>query len=659
MISHCGVKDFIVQMEVVVLKCHRMLKSGKFCAILMEDMCKRGCVIPMSFDVMEIYCAVGFTLKEIIIKEQLTARQPGFGKRTALSIIFYCLRMNICLYSGKCNFMRGELQVMNEIRCPKCHEVFKVDKSGFDEIVKQVKNREFDKALREREALFETDKENAVKLAKADTTNALLAETAKKDAEIAELKTKVETMEAEKKLAVSEALVVIGKEKYSLEVELNKKEDAIKLAESDKAKALELAEANARNELQTEISKKDAEIADLKAKLDVSDSEKKLAVTEAVAVVEKERDALEVELQKKDENIKVLESDNVKALDFAEATSKNVLQMEVAKRDAEITELKSKIDSAETEKKLAITNALTIVEKERDALKNDLKAKDSEKQLLAVTLKDKHDAELKSKDEMIAYYKDMKAKLSTKMVGETLEQHCETQFNQIRATAFPEAYFEKDNDRKAGSKGDYVYRELNEDGNEIISIMFEMKNESDGTKTKKKNEDFLKELDKDRNAKNCEYAVLVTLLEADSELYNSGIVDVSYRFPKMYVIRPQFFIPMITVLRNAAMNSLKYRAELALARNQNVDITRFEENLEIFKTGFSRNYRLANEKFMTAITEIDKTIDHLQKTKAALLSSDNNLRLANDKAEDLTIKRLTKGNSTMTALFDQARGISQ
>jgi len=252
---------------------------------------------------------------------------------------------------------------------------------------------------------------------------------------------------------------------------------------------------------------------------------------------------------------------------------------------------------------------------------------------------------------MIAYYKDMKVKLSTKMVGETLEQHCETQFNQIRATAFPSAYFEKDNDAKTGSKGDYIYRELDDEGNEIISIMFEMKNEGDETATKKRNEDFLKELDKDRSEKGCEYAVLVSLLEADSELYNSGIVDISYRYPKMYVIRPQFFISMITVLRNAAMNSLKYKAELALVRSQNLDITHFEENLENFKTGFARNYELASRKFKTAIEEIDKTIDHLQKTKEALLSSDNNLRLANNKAEDLTIKRLTRGNPTMTEMF--------
>jgi len=278
-------------------------------------------------------------------------------------------------------------------------------------------------------------------------------------------------------------------------------------------------------------------------------------------------------------------------------------------------------------------------------------SKEAEKLLLESSLKDKYETELKTKDEMIAYYKDMKARLSTKMVGETLEQHCETEFNKLRATAFPNAYFEKDNDARSGSKGDYIYRESDAAGNETISIMFEMKNEGDETATKHRNEDFLRELDKDRNEKKCEYAILVTLLEADSELYNSGIVDVSHKYPKMYIIRPQFFIPMITLLRNAALNSLKYKSELALVKAQNVDITNFEDNMNKFKEGFAKNYDLASRKFKTAIDEIDKTIDHLQKTKDALLSSENNLRLANNKAEDLTIKRLTRGNPTMASKF--------
>ena len=351
----------------------------------------------------------------------------------------------------------------------------------------------------------------------------------------------------------------------------------------------------------------------------------------------------------------LLEADKEKAVRLAEANIKNALQTEAAKKDTVIAELKAKINATETEKKLAVTEAVNQAEKERDALASELKSKDAERQLLEASLKEKYSAELRNKDEMIAYYKDMKAKLSTKMVGETLEQHCETQFNQIRATAFPSAYFEKDNDAKTGSKGDYIYRESDDEGNEIISIMFEMKNEGDETATKKKNEDFLKELDKDRNEKGCEYAVLVSLLEADSELYNSGIVDTSYRYSKMYVIRPQFFIPMITLLRNAAMNSLKYKSELALIRSQNIDITNFEDNLESFKAGFARNYELASRKFKNAVDEIDKSITHLQRIKEELLSSDNNLRLANNKAEDLTIKRLIRGNPTMAEKFAELK----
>ncbi len=403
---------------------------------------------------------------------------------------------------------------MNEIICPHCKKTFKVDEAGFADILKQVRNHEFEKELHERLELLEKDKESAVKL----------------------------------------------------------------------------AEANAKNVLQNDMAKKDNEIVRLKAE-----------------------------------------------------------------KDAEANKLKSRIESTETEKKLAVTEAVTKIEKERDDLKNKLQNKDSEIQLREVSLKDKYESELKLKDEMIERYKDMKLRLSTKMVGETLEQHCETEFNKLRATGFQNAYFEKDNDSKDGSKGDYIYRENDEAGNEIISIMFEMKNESDTTATKKKNEDFLKELDKDRSEKKCEYAVLVSLLEVENELYNTGIVDMSYKYPKMYVVRPQFFIPIITLLRNAAMNSLKYKAELALVRNQNIDITNFEENVNKFKEGFAKNYDLASRKFKTAIEEIDKTIDHLQKTKEALVSSENNLRIANNKTEDLTIKKLTRGNPTMTEKFEELK----
>ena len=354
----------------------------------------------------------------------------------------------------------------------------------------------------------------------------------------------------------------------------------------------------------------------------------------------------------------IAEKEKENAIKLAEANITNTLQKDLAKKESELAEIKSKINNAELEKKLAVTEAVNKIEKERDELVNELKSKDTEKQLHETNLKEKYANELKTKDDIIkmkddeiALRKDLKVKLSTKMVGETLEQHCETEFNKLRSTGFQNAYFEKDNDATSGSKGDYIYRETDDDGNEIISIMFEMKNEGDETATKKKNEDFLRELDKDRLEKKCEYAVLVTLLEAENELYNTGIVDVFHKYSKMYVVRPQFFIPIISLLRNAAMNSLKYKAELALVRNQNIDITNFEENINDFKEGFAKNYDLASRKFKTAIDEIDKTIDHLQKTKDALLSSENHLRLANNKAEDLTIKRLTRGNPTMKAKF--------
>ena len=368
------------------------------------------------------------------------------------------------------------------------------------------------------------------------------------------------------------------------------------------------------------------------------------------------------------------EKEKESAVKLAEATLKNRLQEDIAKKDrelseklatkeAEIAQIQSKLDNAELEKKLSVTEAVQKIEKERDAFANEVKNKELEKVNLESTLKQQFSTELKTKDEIIkmkdeeiALRKDMKLKLSTKMVGETLEQHCETEFNKLRATAFQNAHFEKDNDSSGGSKGDFIYKEYDGHGNEIISIMFEMKNESDATASKKKNEDFFKELDKDRNDKKCEYAVLVTLLEAESEYYNTGIVDVSHKFNKMYVVRPQFFIPIITLLRNASMNSMQYKAELNHIRNQNIDITNFEDNITKFKEGFAKNYDLASRQFKTAIDEIDKTMDHLQKTKDALLASVNNLRLANNKAEDLTIKKLTNGNPTMKAKFDELKG---
>jgi len=379
----------------------------------------------------------------------------------------------------------------------------------------------------------------------------------------------------------------------------------LSVAESEKNSAVELAEATIKNEANKELIIKEREIADIKAKAEIEHS--KL----------------------------------------------------VANNLASFTEMNAKVEKAEIEKKLAVSEAIKVIEKERDDLSNSLEIKDTERELLKKSLNEKHLSELqtkddiiKMKDEEISLRKDMKLKLSTKMVGETLEQHCEAEFNKLRSTGFQNAYFEKDNDIVSGSKGDFIFKENDNVGNEIISIMFEMKNEGDETATKKKNNDFLKELDKDRKGKKCEYAVLVTLLESESELYNSGIVDVSHKYEKMYIVRPQFFIPIITILRNAAKNSMQYKAEMELMKAQNTDITNFEEKLTSFKTGFSRNYELANRMFTNAIADIDKSIARLQKTKDGLISSDRNLRLANDKAENLTIKKLTHGNPTMKKRFE-------
>ena len=421
---------------------------------------------------------------------------------------------------------------MNEIICPNCNKAFKVDETGYADILKQVHNHEFEEELIKRLAPVKKEKDDAVKLAEAKVTNALQEELAKKDRLISEL----------------------------------------------------------------------------------------------------------------------------------EAKSKTELVQSLARKDAEIAEMKSKVTNLELAKNLEVSEAVKKIEKERDGLVNELKIKDTEKELIEKSIHEKFnqqlivkDDEIRRRDEEIDRIKDFKQKLSTKMVGETLEQHCETEFNKLRSTAFQNAYFEKDNDSKAGSKGDFIFREADESGNEIISIMFEMKNENDETATKKRNEDFFAKLDKDRNEKNCEYAILVSLLESDNEFYNTGIVDVSHKYQKMYVVRPQFFIAIITLLKNAAMNSMQYKAELNLMRNQNIDITHFEEKIDTFKTGFAKNYDLASRKFKTAIDEIDKTISHLQKTKDALLSSENNLRLANNKADDLTIKKLTHGNPTMKAKFDEIK----
>ena len=391
--------------------------------------------------------------------------------------------------------------------------------------------------------------------------------------------------------------------------EIHEKLDQIK---SQHQSELELLEERANNTLDKKIAEKEKELSELNNKIANFANEK--------------------EILKKD-------------------TEKAMLD-QIAEKEKRITELSAKMQALESDKKLELIEANSTKEKEIADLKSKLQLQEKETELEKSSIKEKYEIEIKQKEETIAFYKDFKAKQSTKMVGESLEQHCEIEFNRLRMTAFQNAEFGKDNDAKTGSKGDYIYREYDENGTEIISIMFEMKNEGDETATKKKNEHFFKELDKDRNEKKCEYAILVTMLEADNELYNNGIVDVSYAYDKMYVIRPQFFIPIITLLRNAAMNSLKYKQEVALMREQNIDITNFEEDLNAFKEGFARNYDLASRKFKTAIDEIDKTITHLQKTKDALLSSENNLRLANNKADDLTVKKLVKNNPTMKEKFD-------
>ncbi len=553
---------------------------------------------------------------------------------------------------------------MQEIKCPNCGEVFVVDESGYAQIAQQVRDKEFDKEIKQREKDFEEMKEKDLELAKMkqkEEFDKLLsskkAELVERDKLIEQLKAQVSGNETERQLAISEA---INKKEKERELVVEKKND--------------------------ELADKDRMIDLLKAQIENSENERKLAISEAVSGKEKEiskkieeisalKEKFSAEDRKKDKVIEQLKaqmsgSEIEKQLAVSEAVNKiDKEKQEVLERKNEeltekkriIEELKAKIGNSETEKKLAVSEAVQEKEKELSQksteitkLKSQLSNKDTENQLKEQSLQREYEDKLKSKDELIEYYKDFKARQSTKMIGESLEQHCLNQFNSLRMTAFPTAYFEKDNDTKTGSKGDFIFREAAE-GIEFISIMFEMKNEMDETATKHKNEDFFKELDKDRREKKCEYAVLVSLLEIDNELYNNGIVDVSYKYEKMYVIRPQFFIPLITLLRNAALNSLKYRQELELAKHQQIDILHFEDNMNAFKEGFARNYRIASDKFKTAIDEIDKTISHLQKTREALLSSENQLRLANNKAEDLSIKKLTKNAPSVKEMFDEIK----
>jgi hypothetical protein len=530
---------------------------------------------------------------------------------------------------------------MHEIICPHCTKAFKIDEAGYADIVKQVRDSDFEHQLHERLELAERDKRAAIELAQTKGASELQKAAAIKDAEIQALKVKLEAGEVAKKHAVTDALSAVEKQRDLLANELEQ-------AKRDQRAAAELAEAKLLHGLQQAAATKDAQIQSLNAKLESSEITQKLAVTAALNAVEKERDALANELEQ-------ARRDKHAASALTEAKLVHGLQQAAATKDTEIQGLHAKLAAIEIAQKLAITEAVSVVATERDKLQSGLERAELEKLLGEKSLKDKYETQIKDRDDAIERLKDMKARLSTKMVGETLEQHCETEFNRIRATAFPKAYFEKDNDARTGSKGDYIFRDVDAVGTEIVSIMFEMKNESDATATKKKNEDFLKELDRDRTEKGCEYAVLVSLLEPESELYNTGIVDVFHRHPKMYIVRPQFFLPMITLLRNAAMNSLKYKSELALVKAQNIDVTNFETELEGFKTAFSRNYDLASGHFEKAISEIDKSIDHLQKTKDALLGTNRNLRLANDKAQDVTIKKLTRGNPTMAAKFAELK----
>lgn len=531
---------------------------------------------------------------------------------------------------------------MNQITCPKCGTVINLDESDYEGIVRQVRDDQFAHEVEERAASLRREHEQALELARSQAKAELDRVMAAQKAELQEA------------LARSSAELQEVKARSASELQEARAASAAALQQAQSAGAAQLAKEQSERtaELMRVRAEADARIAELSAKLESAVEERESAVRVAA---QRER--------------MVAQQDA--------ADQKEELREQLAARDAQIASLKAQLDAGATQRDLAVTQAVTeartTFEEERAKLARDLDAarfelsheqevRAAEKQQIETAHALEIEQARKSaqdliryKDEEIERLRDMKARLSTKMVGETLEQHCETQFNQLRATAFPHAYFEKDNDASDGTKGDFIFRECDEAGNEIVSIMFEMKNENDTTATKHKNEDFFKKLDSDRKKKGCEYAVLVTLLEPESELYNTGIVDVSYRYEKMYVIRPQFFIPMITLLRNAAMNALAYKQELELVRQQNIDVTEFEEKLLGFQEGFNRNYDLASRKFQTAIDEIDATIKHLQKVKDNLISSENNLRLANDKAQGLSIRKLTWGNKTMKAKFDEAR----
>lgn len=531
---------------------------------------------------------------------------------------------------------------MNEIKCPHCGKVFQVDERGFADILRQVRTAEFDKEIAQREGMLQEQNAQAVKLAVAKAQRDAQAETAQRDARIAELETRLAAEKREREQAEKSSQIEHANE---LEAALAKKQAEIVQLQADVKKLSadhdaqnRIAKAEHERLLSDATAQRDAEIAALRQQISSQESAFK--------------QQLESQVQQYSQKIAAGKAESARVA--AEESAK--LQQTIV---AQKQQLESQTQQFRAEKELAVSEARAAAERQRDKLAAQVKLQEAQAAQERAALREKMTNELAAKDELIKYkdeeiarVKEMKARLSTKMVGESLERHCETEFNKIRATAFPHAYFEKDNDVVDGTKGDFVFRETDPaTGEEVVSIMFEMKNENDETRTKHKNEDFFAKLDSDRKKKGCEYAVLCTMLEPENELYNEGIVDVSYRYEKMYVIRPQFFIPIISILRNVALSALQYKTELAEVRNQNIDITNFENSMEDFKTKFARNYDLASRKFQTAIDEIDKTIDHLQKTKEALLGSERNLRLANDKAQDLTIKKLTRKNPTMKAKF--------
>lgn len=596
---------------------------------------------------------------------------------------------------------------MNEIKCPHCGEVFKVDASGYADIVKQVRDTEFANDVHEREEIARREGAQALELERSQAAARLQKELAARDAlieqlkheaasqladvrakgaaelteqkgaaaaelakavaerdtELAELKAKLDAAAGEREAACNQAAAEARAASQKQMADLQREIDRLKSEGERSADAVKLAEAAARDEANKDVATRDAQIAELRAKLDAAAGAQEMALSKAAADAARELDAARSQAER---DLTAAQAEAERKLIEYQASVRDKFSAAQTQAQREADGLRAQLREQQATAKMELAQAVAAVERERDEarakLTSELAVRDSREEqakaaheLELAQAKRASDELIRYKDEEIERLKDMKVRLSTKMVGESLEQHCETEFNRLRMTAFPNAYFEKDNDASEGTKGDFIFRECDDAGNEIVSIMFEMKNENDETATKHKNEDFFKKLDHDRCQKKCEYAVLCTLLEPESELYNAGIVDVSYRYEKMYVIRPQFFIPIITLLRNAAMGSLRYKQELAEYKQQNIDVTNFEAKMEKFKNDFGRNYELASRKFQTAIEEIDKTITHLQKTKEALLSSENNLRLANKKADDLTIRKLTWGNKTMKAAFDEAR----